>query len=369
MNGEKSAEELQQEIAELTDRVRGLQSVIDHSRIYSLDDMIEQFMVLGRQHMKRIAMEMQAAEYDPANAVHARQLINYLEHLRMEVEQHLYMNCDTLQRLDIPRTFWKGRMYNMKTISFINFKGGVGKTTVSINVAYAIHHSIEDVKILFIDNDKQGNASKWFDADLDRGTITNLMMGDATAKEIIQHTRYHNIDIIPADIGLIEANSALIKSEDINQATILQEALKDISGQYQLCIVDNPPDINVSVLNSLAFTDDVVIVTFPDPDSLSGVYQMVEQIDMVRAINPGLKIRGILINAFTSDDSVFRCIDELEAKNLPVFRTKIHYATKAAKKNLNLARRDRKSIFEQFPNCLVARDIWKFTKELLGLDD
>ena len=365
----KSQQELQAEIERLNGRLRNLQTVVEHHRIYSLDELVEQFMVSIRQQMKRIAAEMFAADYDPANVAQIHRLIAYLEHLRIEIEQHIYLNSgDMLHKLDIPRTFWKGRLYStMKTVSFINLKGGVGKTTISTNVAYAINTAMDDVKVLFIDNDKQGNASAWFEADTDKGTITNLMMGDATAKEIIQHNRYPNIDIIPADIGLIEANSYLIKNANINQAVILRDALMDIAEDYQLCIIDNPPDINVSVLNSLAITDDVVIVTFPDTDSLSGVERMAEQITLIRDLNQGLRLKGVLINAYTSDKAVHSVVKQLKAQNLPIFSTHIHYATKEAKKSLNIARQTKKSIFELSPNCAVARDIWRFTKELLGV--
>ena len=342
--------------------------MIENNSLYTVDELIEQFMLIVRQQMKRISTAMLAVDYDPVNVNQVHRLLSYLERLKAEIEQHIYINDDeTLHRLDVPKGLWKGRLSDMKTISFINLKGGVGKTTISVNVAYAINHAVEDVKILFIDNDKQGNASRWLGADMDKGSITNIMMGDAKASEVIQHTRYPNIDIIPADIGLIEANSYLIKNPNLNQAIILREALKDVSDRYQLCIVDNPPDINVSVLNSLAVTDDVVIVTFPDPDSLSGVYAMAEQIEMIRDLNPALRLKGVLINAFTSDSAVHNAVKNLKAKNLPIFSNHIHYATKAAKKNLNLARQDKKSIFEQYPNCMVARDIWRFTKELLGV--
>lgn len=354
---------------ELQKENNNLKKIIQTNRIYTLDEQIDQYFSLSKIHMTRIIKELRLEEYNPKNQERIKNLMIFFESLKEDVKKLTYP-LDTIHSLDIEGTFLKGWL-KMKTVSFINFKGGVGKTTICFNTAYAISHCLRtaNVKVLFIDNDKQGNASNWFKADLSKGTITNIMMGDASAKEIIQHTKYPNIDLIPSDTGLIEANSALIKKEDINQGTILKNSLKEIANKYHICIVDNPPDINVSVLNSLAITDDIVIVTFPDPDSLSGTYKMVDQINMVKPLNSKINFKGVLINAFTSDDSTYAAIDDIKNHNLPLFDTHIHYATKQAKKYLNLARLNNQSIFEQSESCLVARDIWKFTKELLGIKE
>lgn len=253
----------------------------------------------------------------------------------------------------------------MKTISFINLKGGVGKTTISTNFAYALAESC-GLRILFIDNDKQGNATDWLGGAEDAGSITNLMMGDATVQEVIQKTRYPGIDLIGADMGLIDANAYLIKNENIDQANILKKALQPILKNYDLCIIDNPPDINMSVFNSLNISDDVVIVTSPDWDSKLGVYQMIVSWSL-----PASTIRTCIcaaswsITFYPTRPSVM--LKEFKDKGLPIFQTKIHYATKNAKKHMTLARCNRRSLFEEYPNCLVARDIWKFMKEFMGI--
>ena len=90
----------------------------------------------------------------------------------------------------------------MKTLSFINLKGGVGKTTIATNLSYLVAESW-GLRVLFIDNDKQGNASRWFGADEEKGTLTNILMDGAKASEVIQHSRYEGIDFIAADMGLI----------------------------------------------------------------------------------------------------------------------------------------------------------------------
>ena len=134
----------------------------------------------------------------------------------------------------------------MKTLSFINLKGGVGKTTIATNLAYLVAESW-GLRVLFVDNDKQGNASRWFGADEEKGTLTNILMDGANASDVLQHSRYEGIDFIASDIGLIEANYAVIGDQETRQDVILKNALEEIAGNYDLCIIDNPPDVNMSV--------------------------------------------------------------------------------------------------------------------------
>lgn len=252
----------------------------------------------------------------------------------------------------------------MKAFSFINLKGGVGKTTISTNIAYIL--SEQGIgKILFIDNDKQGNASDWFGGDPNKGTITNVMLGDASAAEVVQSTQYANIDIIPADMGLLEANAAVLQDSAVNQAVILKNALAEIRDRYIACIIDNPPDINMSVFNALVMSDEVVIVTSPDTDSLHGVFKMAEQLEMTRRkFNPKLVLGGVLLNFYVSDDTTFRVMETLEDHALPLFDAKIHYATRNARKRMVKARQERVSLIEEYPQCQVARDIVRFAEEL-----
>lgn len=255
----------------------------------------------------------------------------------------------------------------MKTISFINLKGGVGKTTLATNIAYAL--AFQDIgKVLFIDNDKQGNASDWFGVPKDNiGTLANIMIDDVkSVKEIIRPTNTKNIDIIPADMGLLEANTQVLLSKEGNQIDIIKNAIKPVMDDYIACIIDNPPDINMSVLDCLAMTDEVIIVTTPDPDSLSGVEKMVEQLEYIKQYNPNLKLRGILVNFWVNDQNSANFMEVLNQKKLPVFQQKISYATKNARKHMTEAKYIHKAFITTFPNCQSARDMVKFFNELFG---
>lgn len=253
----------------------------------------------------------------------------------------------------------------MKTLSFINLKGGVGKTTIATNLSYLVAESW-GLRVLFVDNDKQGNASRWFGADEEKGTLTNILMDGATAGEVIQHSRYEGIDFIAADMGLIEANYAVIANQETRQDVILKNALKEVAGNYDLCIIDNPPDVNMSVFNVLTVTDDVVIVTLLETDSVEGIYKMAQQVEDVRQFNPKLAIRGVLVNQYIAYPEVSVVYRGLLEAGFPIFRTRISYATRLAKYHLMTASQGQKSIFEVCPSCRIARDLIEFAEELLN---
>jgi hypothetical protein len=252
----------------------------------------------------------------------------------------------------------------MKTISFINLKGGVGKTTISTWLAYLIAESW-DLRVLFIDNDKQGNASRWLGADESKGTLTNILMDGASAHDVLQHSQYPNIDFIAADMGLIEANYSVAADESIRQDTILKNALQEIAGDYAVCVIDNPPDINMSVFNALACTDDVIIVTLLELDSIEGIRKMRDQIADVQQFNPQLSIKGVLVNQYMAYPEAIELSKEIESDGFSMFQSRISYATPMAKRHILTASRERKSIFEVCPNCRVARDVLRFAEELL----
>ncbi|MGE1063617.1 AAA family ATPase [Megasphaera paucivorans] len=247
----------------------------------------------------------------------------------------------------------------MKTFSFINKKGGVGKTTITVNMAYAIAESC-DLRVLVIDNDDQGNDSQFFDADPEK-SLADILLGKAEIQDVIQPTRYSNIDIVASGAALLDANVAVIKDEEIVQQTILKESLEKVAANYDVCLIDNPPTINASVINALVASDEVIIVTTPDIYGIRGVAQMADYIEAIKEYNPALRFRGCLLNKFSSTPHGFRCI-ELLGSQFPLFRTRIRYT----KDKLEASAEEKKSIFEYSPNCGFARDLVQFFKELLA---
>ena len=196
----------------------------------------------------------------------------------------------------------------MKTFSIVNKKGGVGKTTITVNLAYAPAKSC-DLRVLVIDNDDQGNDSQFFQSE-EGLTLADILVGKAGIRDAVQHTRYGGIDLVASSSALLDANVAVIKDEDIVQHTILREALAKVEEAYDVCLIDNPPTINASVINALVASDDVIIVTTPDIYGIRGVSQMVEYIEAIREYNAPCVIADALSTSsrqLPTDSAVCTC--------------------------------------------------------------
>lgn len=249
----------------------------------------------------------------------------------------------------------------MRTIGIINWKGGVGKTTIGINLAYALAEYYGKLHILFIDTDKQGNASSWFDADFQKPTLSDILVRGTPAKDVIQHTRYKNIDLIPADANLLTASLSLLQEKNRRQDNILKEALKPVKKDYALCIIDYPPDSNVAVLNALECTDDIIAVANPDSFSLQGIWKLQDDIDSYnKVLGLHFSIRGVVINKRTTESTeIYKALSK-RYYMFPFLRGGAN-----TQKWLDRVVREHKSIYELSPHSGYARDLKRFLTKLL----
>ena len=147
----------------------------------------------------------------------------------------------------------------MKVLSIINLKGGVAKTMSSVNIAHILA-TVYKKRVLIIDNDKQGNATKLFGRHSDENlSIADLITNRCNIGGVIVSTSFENLDLIPANMKLLKANLDVIMDVSRPQQTRLKKHLDEIADYYDFCIIDNPPDINVSVINALVASDHVMI--------------------------------------------------------------------------------------------------------------
>lgn len=263
----------------------------------------------------------------------------------------------------------------MRTIAFINWKGGVGKTTCSTNTAY-LFGEVYGLRVLFIDLDKQGNASSWFGVDPKESevTVSNIFrqwvdadpvktIKPMSAKEAILKTRYEHIDLIAANATLKVMDMALLTHYKDRQDNILYNSLKDIAGNYDICIIDTPPDSNIPVLNGLFLTDDIIAITLPNTYGLDGIKHLeTELTNYNQNLDISAKIKGVVINQFTSTPDTYRIMDELreQYKILPTIK-----AGRMAIKRLNECINQQKSIYELSPNSGFAKDLKKVVKSIV----
>ena len=250
----------------------------------------------------------------------------------------------------------------MKVISFINLKGGVAKTISAFNTAHILS-KVYGKRVLLIDNDKQGNTSKMFGYhDYDLKTIADVLTDkNLDIVEAIIPTNYENLHVIPANMNLLRANLDILLDMSRPQQTRLKKALRPISEEYDFCIIDNAPDINMSVINSLVVTDDVIVPIKVDKYAFDGLEILLEQIEEVKEFNPNIRFAGCLITMFQNNTVNIQGEAWLKSQTqYPTYETFIRRTTKVDETTFT-----GESLIKYAPKCTAARDYISFVAEYL----
>lgn len=248
----------------------------------------------------------------------------------------------------------------MKTICFCNKKGGVGKTSIAINMAYFLSNTINSgLRVLYIDNDEQGNGTDFFGGTYEN-TLADLLLGKKKIEDIIQPTRYKSIDLISCNDDIVLAALEVQKNDNIIQQDILKENLDRLADKYDYLIIDNPPAINITVINAFVAADLAIIVTQPHIFSESGVVKTIDYITTLQEYNTDLKYRVLMNNSSGSDNCLNRSMS-LKLKHIPVLNAKVRRTID----RIDAATSSHKSIYEYSPRCKFALDLKKVVLELL----
>ncbi|WP_284140660.1 MULTISPECIES: AAA family ATPase [unclassified Virgibacillus] len=181
-----------------------------------------------------------------------------------------------------------------KIISIANQKGGVGKTTSSVNLSASLAQFGN--RVLLVDIDPQGNATSGVGinkADMDQ-CIYNVLVEDIQAKEVCVPTNVNNLDIIPATIQLAGAEIELVPT--ISREIRLKKALEELRGVYDYIIIDCPPSLGLLTINALTASDTVIIPVQCEYYALEGLSQLLNTIRLVQKhLNKSLMIEGVLL--------------------------------------------------------------------------
>lgn len=184
-----------------------------------------------------------------------------------------------------------------KIIAVANQKGGVGKTTTSINLSAAM--AMRGQRILVIDIDPQGNCTSGLGVDKNEveNTIYEVLLDDCTVKEGILKTSYENLDLIPSNINLAAAEIELIGIP--RKEFILRDALDYVREDYDYIIMDCPPSLNVLTVNAMTAADTVIVPIQCEYYALEGLSQLIHMINLVRErLNRNLDIEGIVFTMY-----------------------------------------------------------------------
>lgn len=257
-----------------------------------------------------------------------------------------------------------------KIIAITNQKGGVGKTTTTINLADALKHF--GYSVLVIDLDPQANTTDTYGAKSDdEYSIVDVLNNSCKTKEAIQHISLG--DIIPGDKILTSELDHF--NSQIGREKLLKKKLREVEDDYDFIIIDTPPTLGLYMINALTAADGCVIPLQAERYSVSGLGELFDTVQKIKEneLNSSLEVYGTVITKFDARNG----LDKDLRDGLPViaeqygFRNFNSYIriSQEVKKAQNLNFREgqdiNRSLFDNFTSCNAAHDYVEFTKELL----
>lgn len=184
-----------------------------------------------------------------------------------------------------------------KVVVVANQKGGVGKTTSCVNLA--VYVASKGKKVLLLDLDPQGNSCSGLGVNPNERNdgIYGVFIGSKKIKDVVIHSRYENLDIVPVSIDLAGAQAELFDQK--GKEYIIKNALMDVGGDYDLILMDTPPSLALFTLNGLTAANSVLIPLQSEFYAMEGLAQLLQAIKLIKSsTNPSLEIEGVLITMF-----------------------------------------------------------------------
>ena len=179
-----------------------------------------------------------------------------------------------------------------RIIAVSNQKGGVGKTTTSVNLAACVAE--KGKRVLLVDIDPQGNASSGLGITERTPSIYDVLLGEESAEAAVRKTEFDNLSVLPSDIALAGAEIELVAIPE--RETLLRKALASVRGRFDYIFIDCPPSLSLLTLNAMTAADSVLIPIQCEYYALEGVGQLMNTLQLVKKrLNPALEIEGVVL--------------------------------------------------------------------------
>ena len=248
-----------------------------------------------------------------------------------------------------------------RVIAMCNQKGGVGKTTSSINIAGAL--SQYGRRVLIVDFDPQGASTVGLgiNANAVEDTVyTALFNPRMDVHTVIQHTDFENLDIMPANIDLSAAEVQLVT--EVGREQVLAGVLRQVKDEYDVIIIDCQPSLGLLTVNALTAADGVIIPVAAEFFALRGVALLMQSIEKVQSrINPSLEVYGVLVTMFTH---TLHC-DEVLQRIYEAFQGKVFHSVLSRSIKLPDSTVAAAPITIYAPNHKTAKEYREVARELI----
>ena len=202
-----------------------------------------------------------------------------------------------------------------RIIAIANQKGGVGKTTTSINLSACLAEAGK--KVLVIDLDPQGNTTSGLGVDKSEleNTVYELILDECTAKEAMVCTDIENLYLLPSNVNLAGAEIELLDIK--NKEYTLREAIDYVQEEFEYIIIDCPPSLNMLTVNAMTTADTVLVPIQCEYYALEGLSQLIHTINLVQdRLNPELQIEGIVFTMYDVRTNLSNQVVETVKENL-----------------------------------------------------